>query len=326
MPNVVHVKSGDSKIWNREIAAAEIVYKLSKHGNVVINFDSEAPDIATTELKNVLDYLADQGVGYNQIEIHTGNLLESYDRFKVVKRANWMYELPIFQRLAPSISKEKQIKKHFGCFIGRSNITRLILASHLWSNYKDKTLLTYHFQPGHTFHRSHLGLENIIYYFGINSPEYQEAIQLLDHAPIEIGTKKSYPITNEDGILEPCKWYKDIFVDVVCETFSNGNVFFLTEKFWRSVATKTPFIIQGSQFTIRRLKQLGFKTFDTWWSEGYDEDPYLYSQNEIKKILADLSVLSITELETMYNEMLPALEHNYNLMLNLRYPDFNIIS
>jgi len=326
MPNRVYVKSGDSKIWEVEIAIAEIVHTLAKHGSVIIDLMYEAPDIATTELKNVLDYLSDQGIAYDQIEIHTGNIIESYDKFKVVKQNKWMYELLLFQRLGKSIPKEKQIQKHFGCFIGRSNITRLIMASHLSANYNDKTLLTYHFRPGDDFHRTHLGLENIIYYFGVDSAEYREAIALLDRGPILKGKEKCYPITNEDGIIEPCTWYKDIFVDVVCETFSNGNVFFVTEKFWRSVATKTPFIIQGPQFVVKRLKQLGFKTFDRWWSEGYDEDPYLYSQNEIKKILADLSVLSIGDLEAMYAEMQPILEHNYNLMMSLRFEDFDVVN
>lgn len=325
MSNVVKIKSGDSKIWDSELATAEIVYTLAKYNSVVIDFDFEAPDIFTTELKTVLDYLADQGVSFNQIEIHTGNLMESYNRFRVVKHSTWMYELPMFQRLASTIPKTKKITKHFGCFIGRSNINRLIMASHLWNNYPDKTLMTYHFCPGDVFHRVHLGLENIIYYFGIDSIEYREAIKFLDHGPIKIGKEKTYPITNEDSILEPCDWYKNIFVDVVCETFSNGNVFFLTEKFWRAIATKTPFIIQGPQFIIQRLKKLGFKTFSTWWSEGYDEDPYLHSQKEIKKILEDLSLLSIVEIECMYKEMLPVLEHNYNLMLNLQFKDFDVV-
>lgn len=325
MTNRVYIKSSDSKIWDVEVATAEIVHTLAKHGSVVIDFNWEAPDIATTELKNVLDYLSDQGVTHDQIEIHTGNIVESYDKFKVVKHSSWMYELPLFRRLANSIATQKHIKKHFGCFIGRSNTTRLIMASHLSANYDDKTLLTYHFRSGDDFHRTHLGLENIIYYFGVNSVEYREAIALLDQAPVLIGKEKSYPITNEDGIIEPCTWYQDIFVDLICETFSNGNVFFVTEKFWRAVATKTPFIIQGPRYFIKRLKQLGFQTFDRWWSEGYDEDPYLYSQNEIKKILLDLSKLTTADLETMYAEMQPILEHNYDLMMSLQFKDFDVV-
>jgi len=326
MSNRILVSSGDSRIWNVETTATEIAHKLAQHGNIIIDFQFEAPDISTTELKKVLDYLADSGIDYNQIEIHTGNILENYDRFRVVKHPSWMYELKSFQKLDGFISKEKQIQKHFGCFVGRSNITRLIMSSHLWTNYADKTLLTYHFEPGNEFHRVHLGLEDIIYCFGVQSDEYLEALNLINQAPIRFSEKHSYPIVNENAIFEICDWYKNIFVDVVCETFSNGNVFFLTEKFWRSVTTKTPFIIQGPQYMLQRLKQLGFKTFDQWWDEGYDQDPYLYSQTEIKKVLNYLASLSITELNKMYNDMQSVLEHNYQRFLTMKFEDFDNVT
>ena len=95
----------------------------------------------------------------------------------------------------------------------------------------------------------------------------------------------------------------------------------MTEKFWRAVATKTPFIVYGPQFFLRRLKSLGFKTFDRWWDEGYDEDPYLYSHNEIQKSIASIASLSISDLAAMYKEMEPVLEHNYSRMMELTYQD-----
>jgi hypothetical protein len=260
-------------------------------------------------------------VDYEQIEIHTGNVLENYNRFKVINHAEWMYELNNFKKQAVSLNKNKKITKHFGCLIGRSNINRLIMASHLWGNHSDKTLMTYHFTPGHDFHREHLGLEDIIYYFGVNSTEFEHAVNFLKQGPIIRDTVVSYPIANQNAIDQVCNWYQDFFVDIVCETFSNGQVFFLTEKFWRSVATKTPFIVQGSQHTLYRLRQLGFKTFNQWWDEGYDEDPYLYSLSEIKKVIDNLARLPVTDLDLMYNDMQDVLDHNYNVMINLTYKD-----
>ena len=35
----------------------------------------------------------------------------------------------------------------------------------------------------------------------------------------------------------------------------------------------TPFIVQGSQWFLHRLRDMGFQTFDRWWDEGYSEDP-----------------------------------------------------
>jgi uncharacterized protein YktA (UPF0223 family) len=325
MSNVIYVKSSDSKIWDIEKTATEIVYKLSKYNNVVIDFNFEAPDISCTELKAVLDYLADQGVSYNQIEIHTGNLLESYNKFKIIKHSSWMTELANFKRFSNLTTPTKQITKHFGCFIGRSNINRLLISSHLAAKYSNKTLMTYHYTPGNDYHRAHNGLEDILYYFGPNSQEFIQAVELIQKSPIKNDQiEYSYPIDRNFN-TKICDWYKNIFVDVVCETFSNGNVFFLTEKFWRPIVTKTPFIIQGPQFTLKRLKQLGFQTFDRWWDEGYDEDPYLHSQKEIKKIFAYLEKFSIGQLTNMYNDMQSVLDNNYNCMMNLTYEDLNCV-
>jgi hypothetical protein len=316
----VILKTTDSQLWDAGIAGVELATKLFQHNKIVIDFCKEAPDIKTTELEKMLDYLHEQGFKSDQIEIITGNLVEEYDKFQIVKDTHAMYELPVFQKVANQIDKTKQIQKHFGCFIGRSNINRLIMAGHLWSKYRDQTLLTYHYNPGNDYHRKHLGLEDVLYYFGVNSEEFRESINLIQQGPITLDTIDQYPIDSNNNI-KPCKWYKDIFVDVVCETFSNGNVFFATEKFWRAVATKTPFIVQGPQFFLSRLKQLGFLTFDQWWDEGYDQDPYLYSQKEIKKVLSYLGKLDLNQINQMYQDMQSILDHNYNCMMNLSYRD-----
>ena len=309
-------------MWDSAMSAAKIVDTINHCGKVTIDFDNEAPDIHTTELEPVLNYLHSIGIEKHQVEIITGNLVESYNKFNVIKRPASMYELPTFQRMADQVDKNKHIQKHFGCFVGRSNINRLLLAGHLKANYADKTLMTYHFSPGVDFHRVHLGLEDILYHFGANSVEFDEAIALIKQSPIKNDqTQYVYPIDNNHN-ANICDWYKNIFVDIVCETFSNGNVFFLTEKFWRPIVTKTPFILQGSQFTLKRLKQLGFQTFDRWWDEGYDEDPYLHSQKEIKKVLEYLGNLDLDQINQMYNDMQETLTHNYNCMMNLTYKDF----
>lgn len=321
MSKKIHIKTGDSQLWEAGMAGVELATQLFKHGKITIDLHTEAPDIKTTELKKILDYLHDQGVAKNQIEICTGNLIESYDKFKLVKDVRAMYELPMFQKLANDLDKTKHIEKHFGCFIGRSNVNRLIIAGHLWSNYQNQSLITYHYNPGDDFHREHLGLEDILYHFGVNSEEFSEAINLIQQGPIKLDQIKQYPIdSNYNTGL--CKWYKNIFVDIVCETYSNGEVFFVTEKFWRAVATKTPFIIQGPQFLLRRLRDLGFRTFAQWWDEGYNEDPYLHSQKEIKKVLSYISSLDLVQINQIYQDMQSVLDHNYDLMMNLRYEDF----
>jgi hypothetical protein len=317
---VIKVSSIDGKIWHPGPTAVDITSALQQHGKVVIDLLKEAPDICYTELPSIIDSILAQGYSASQIEIHTGNMVESYTNAQIVRRPDWMFELEDIKRVANQLPKEKQIQKHFGCLIGRSNAIRLIAAGHLYANYKDKTFLTYHYTPKSDYHRLHIGIQDIMYYFGTDSTEFREAMTLLVDAPVLKQTVQSYPILRPEN-LTPCTWYPNFFVDIVCETFCQGRVFFVTEKFWRAVATKTPFIIHGPQFLLQRLKQLGFKTFDAWWDEGYDQDPHLYSYQEINKVLKYLSDCSIPDLEQMYQDMQPILQHNYQCMMNLTFQD-----
>jgi len=325
MNNCINVATIDSLVWDPEQVALELILKLNIYRSVKINLMREAPDIVSTKLDKIIDTVLSYGFVADQIEIHTGNIVESYNKVNIIKHPEWMFELSNFKKIAPLLDKQKQIIQHFGCLIGRSNQQRLIMASHMWAHYKDKTFLTYHYCSQTDYHREHIGLEEIMYYFGTSSPEYTEALNLLQFSPILQDTIKTYPILMPENVTIPCSWYKNFFVDLVCETFTTGNTFFVTEKFWRAVSTKTPFIIQGPQHILRRLKQLGFKTFDRWWDEGYDEDPYPAGQDEIKKVLAKLSAISLVDINNMYQDMQLVLDHNYNHMMNLDYKDFELV-
>lgn len=321
--HVVSVGSIDGRIWDPGIKAVEILQKLRQHEVVIIDLMNEAPALEHTELAAILDSISAAGVARHRIRIRTGNLIESFDRFMVDRTATAMVELPDFQKLAPGLTHDKQITRHFGCLVGRANMMRLILASHLWCNYRDLSMITFHYRGRSDYHREHLGLEELLFHFGTQSTEYREAMELLDHAPIAAEPIEDFPILYPTNTLQPLRWYDGFFVDVICETFYTGQTFFLTEKFWRCVAAKTPFIIQGPQHMLARLHDLGFRTFGAWWDEGYSEDPGLHTITEIKRVLADLSRLSIQELQLMHHDMQDVLEHNFQRMLELRPQDFD---
>jgi hypothetical protein len=285
----------------------------------------EGPDIQTTEIDSIIDTLLELGYSSHQIQIHTGNVIENYQKASIIKHPEWMFELEEIKKLSSQIDTVKEIKKHFGCLIGRSNTIRLIAAGYLYQYHKDKTFLTYHYQSQNDYHREHVGLQDIMYYFSINSREFQSALNLLQDCPILVEGSQTYPILHPHNLLGPCTWYRDFLIDIVCETFCRGNTFFITEKFWRAVVTKTPFIVYGPQFFLKRLKKLGFKTFDRWWDEGYDEDPYLYSHNEIQKSINSVAAMSLDDLNSMYIDMSSVLEHNYHRMMELTYKDLGSV-
>jgi hypothetical protein len=323
MTHRITVRINDRHVWNPMAASAEICMALREHDRIELFFDNEAPTIAETELPSFFQTLIKHGINLSRIVVITGNLKESYDHVQVEKDAMAMFEMEEFQKVCDTLPRTKNIKYHFGMLVGRCTLPRLVLASHMFSNYQEKTFQTFHWQSNSDYHRTHFELEDVVHHYGIHSVEFDEVVHLLKHAPLLKETVKQYPILHPENLYSACSWYPDFFVDVVCETWYGGNTFFLTEKFWRAVATKTPFILHGPQWILQNLKKLGFKTFDAWWDEGYSEDPPHHNIVEIKKVLQFLSNKTLPELEEIYNDMQPILDHNLRIMKNLKYKDFD---
>jgi len=98
--------------------------------------------------------------------------------------------------------------------------------------------------------------------------------------------------------------------NIVTETIFYQDKLHLTEKIFKPIVLRRPFILIGAPGNLQYLKEYGFKTFDKWIDESYDseQDPDL----RIEKIVLELKKLEGKNLLEMYNEMLPILEHNHN--------------
>lgn len=89
---------------------------------------------------------------------------------------------------------------------------------------------------------------------------------------------------------------------------------YFTEKTWKSIMYSRPFVIASTPHTLKRLRDFGFKTFDGFWSEEYDNientaDRICATVNLIKNI----SNLPIVQLQELVNATRPILEHNVNI-------------
>lgn len=92
---------------------------------------------------------------------------------------------------------------------------------------------------------------------------------------------------------------------------------FLTEKTFKSIAFKQPFIIISLPGTLEIIRKLGYKTFSPWIDESYDTiengiDRLQKISLEVKR-LCELDELTIEEYR---KELIPIIEHNYNLLMS----------
>jgi hypothetical protein len=104
---------------------------------------------------------------------------------------------------------------------------------------------------------------------------------------------------------------------IVSETVFYYDKLHLTEKIFKPIVSHRPFILVAAQGNLAYLKSYGFKTFERWIDESYDNesDP----DKRISMIVAEVEKLcsmSMSELETMYEEMKETLEFNFNHFYN----------
>ena len=99
---------------------------------------------------------------------------------------------------------------------------------------------------------------------------------------------------------------------VVSETIFYHKKLHLTEKTFKPIVTYRPFILVSSPGQLAYLKSYGFKTFDKWIDESYDEETD--DDLRIEKITRELkkfSGMTPDQLKDIYEEMLPVIEYNY---------------
>lgn len=104
------------------------------------------------------------------------------------------------------------------------------------------------------------------------------------------------------------------FLHVVNETVFYESFNHLTEKTFKPIVCMRPFILVSTPGSLAYLKRYGFKSFDTWIDESYDQEPDQHKRLDmIAEQVRKICLLSMEEISAMYEEMLPVLEWNYNL-------------
>lgn len=322
----VVIENANSKIWNIEIKVVEIIYSLINDGEVTIDLNTEGPCCEDIGLYTILDLICEKFEFLkSNITIETSNFIEKNDNYIIEKnKCINIYNGKLNTLKQGIIFREKAFQKDnfklFGSFVGRASWVRIWLCSLMWKKYPDKIIGTFHWDIASDSHLTHIELNEMIR-FGASFKNINDASNFLNDAPYELHKVSTFPIqwTQYSDIIE---YYDKFFVDVVCETYFSGNTFSPTEKTWRPIATKTPFIIHASTDFLKNLRKLGFKTFDKWWSEEYDDYGHEARIEKIIEITDYLANLTPDKIQDMYNEMHDVLEHNYRTFHNLTEETF----
>jgi len=123
--------------------------------------------------------------------------------------------------------------------------------------------------------------------------------------------------------------YNETYFSVVTETLffiterpgDYGR--FLSEKTFKPVAMKHPFIIVSTPRFLEKFNELGYKSFSPWIDESYDlENDDATRMMMIIREIERLVNLSAAELEEFLIAMRDICEHNYQLLKNKQLHEF----
>lgn len=316
----------DSYVYDFDQNVVDIIYGLQNYDRVILDMKKETPDFTCLGITDTIEkIIKTYNVEFGRIVLLTTNRIEPYDKIKVqyidkTSTSEYFFHNMVKQEVERcKVAHDKHITKHFGCFVGRSNYSRLAFASHLHTNYNQKSTVTFHLDPSTTFHKSHIGIEKLLHLFGTNNKLISDVFNFIPKVPITLDEHISeYPITiGRNSSEQLIQEYKNIFLDIVCETFTTGETFSQpTDKLRRCILTKTPFLLFGPKSYLSNLKKVGFKTFDHWWNEDYDFDGDQHRITSMIKLINDISTKTNEDLNQMYSEMREVLDHNYNLFLD----------
>lgn len=150
--------------------------------------------------------------------------------------------------------------------------------------------------------------------------ELFESKQIINHLPLLLPEKTDLR-TNPFSDFHHDK-YLNSYLHIVTETyFSNQqmDVIHLSEKIFKPIWFLQPFVVFAPTGTLEVLKVAGYKTFDQWINESYDN-----ILDDESRLIAAVSAAKTfykqpkKQLNGILQEMLPVLVHNYNTLLQNR--------
>ena len=113
--------------------------------------------------------------------------------------------------------------------------------------------------------------------------------------------------------------YKDSLIHIISETNFFTPIIHQTEKTIKPIINLQPFIILGSRFSLKSIKDMGFKTFDKFWDESYDDEVddslRLIKITELCKTISEWSPERKIEFT---HEVKEIIDYNYNHLIHGR--------
>ena len=221
-------------------------------------------------------------------------------------------------------NRHKNFDKYFNILNRMPRLHRIVLFTGVMSNSKliEKTEISLGTEGIYPNPRIIKILEQI----SKSYPEYVNSYNFSKTHDFSIPTELDVDLNINRAPEFTREFYKTSFMSIITETLIEDNILFFSEKIFKPIYNLHPFILLGNPFSLQKLREFGYRTFDRWWDESYDlETDYLKRISKILKVMETISEWSKDKCIAVTQEMEEVLVHNfYNLLDNKRYENYMV--
>ena len=108
----------------------------------------------------------------------------------------------------------------------------------------------------------------------------------------------------------------DTYVTVVSEAQCGDldETLFLSEKIFKPIACRHPFMVMGNKDSLKKMREIGYKTYDEFIDQTYDRLP---THERLLKLIESIKkIKNIEDKLTWFKSMESTIEYNYNLLMS----------
>lgn len=120
---------------------------------------------------------------------------------------------------------------------------------------------------------------------------------------------------NRRRTQDPVRTYERSFCAIINETRVTQPWPNVSEKTLNPIKSFRPFVMVAAPGTLAYLKEMGYKTFDDFWPEDYDD--VICTTDRLVSVCDTIKYInnfSLDECKKIYKKLIPRLTHNYNVL------------
>jgi hypothetical protein len=298
-----------------------IIKEMTEHGSLHLH-TKESFSFKQNGLYELLDQLCEYwGWSADQVLLTTPNVAERHDRY-TIKIINYIYDgltqahfPPPHTRMIDQLRNIKALpwdgSHYYGLFVGRANATRLrAIELHRKFQFRDRGLTSYL-----NDNEQYIDPKSLLTYLCESDARWSEVRSVRPYS--DIGGLLPVPVRPPYHVLGWEQIYKQIPIEIVCETSESEDSSTTTEKMFRPVLYRRPFLLISGRGRLAEYRNphqyfgehLTLRTFNHVISDAYDLDEGLPRVDHVFDILYDL--INTGKIHTLLEQCQEDIEHNY---------------